>query len=91
MNDILILWNGYIGTLCELLATLNNMYHTIKFTIKIGGQEIGFLDLKVSIVEGRHTFDIHRKSTNIDFPFDDSSFWSITDKNTALLNLIHRL
>ena len=45
---------------------MNSLYPSIKFTLEIGKERLNFLELTISIEEGLHQYNIHRKTTSID-------------------------
>lgn len=91
VDDVLCLWNGTIPDLQDFITFLNNLYPTIKFTLEIGGGEISFLDLRVSIEQNTHTFGIFRKETSTDLTIHGSSYCPPSHKFAAFNCMIHRL
>ena len=67
VDDIFCVWEGTTDELTEFLASMNQFHQNVKFTMELGGHEINFLDLTVSL----HTrncisiprFEILRKNT----------------------------
>ena len=59
VDDILCLWNGDQSDITEFLALISAQYPTINFTAEVGGDRINFLDLNISISNGRHEFGIY--------------------------------
>lgn len=66
VDDVLCLWTGSPDLLDEFLIFLNSLYPSIRFTLEVGGQSINFLDLTISLHEGKHDFEIYRKPTYTD-------------------------
>jgi len=64
IDDIALLWLGGEDSLKQFLQWLNCQHPTIKFTANYGTRNIPFLDVSVSISEGRITTDLHRKETD---------------------------
>jgi len=73
------------------LELLNSHYLSIKFTLELGGSKINFLDLTISVNDGKHTFSIFRKPTHTDGTIHNSSFHLACHKHAAFLSMIHRL
>ena len=87
----MILWDGPTEVFQHLLNSLNGKYPTIEFTAEFGGKEIGFLDLKISILQHKHSFGIHRKPSSTDIIINNSSYRPTVHKLAAFHSLIHRL
>lgn len=90
VDDVLCLWTGSVPRLHEFLAFLNSLYPSIKFTLEVGGHKINFLDLSISLHEGKHEFSIFRKPTYTDITIDGSSY-APPHKHAAFHSMIHRL
>ena len=54
VDDVLYLWTGPSELLQNLLAFIHSFHPNLKFTIEIGGQQINFSDLTISLKEDRH-------------------------------------
>ena len=91
VDDILCLWSGDHLQLDEFLLSINALYPSIKFTVQVGGNNINFLDLHISIESGRHEFSIYRKPTSTDITIHGTSFCPLSHKHAAYHSLIHRL
>jgi len=91
MDDILLLWSGTAQVFTDLLAVLNSMFPTIKFTTEFGGKAINFLDVNISIANGQHEFSIYRKDTYSNITINGSSFCPTSHKDAAFHSLIHRM
>ena len=74
VDDVLCLWTGPVDQLNNFLDFLNSQYPSIKFTLEVGGKSINFLDLSITLREGKHEFGIFRKSTYTDIAIDGSSY-----------------
>jgi hypothetical protein len=91
VDDILCLWKGSTDQLTDFLKYINDLYPSIKFTLEVGGSSINFLDLTISLKNGRHTFEIFRKPTHTDIVISGSSFHPPAHRHAAFLAMIHRL
>ena len=67
------LWSSPTADLDGSLRFLISRYIFIKFTLEVGGANINFLNLNISMAKGRHFFGIHRKATTVDTSIHDSS------------------
>ena len=47
--DILCVWSGTEGDLQSLLEELNGYHPSVSFTLEIGGDQISFLDLRITL------------------------------------------
>jgi len=59
--------------------------------MEVGGANINFLDLKISITSGHHQFGIFRKPTHTDITIHGSSFSHPSHKYPAYHSMINRL
>ena len=91
LDDVLCVWTGSEEQLGDFLTHLNSFYPSIIFTMEIGGQRIDFLDLIISILSDRYTFEIYRKDTATDILIHGSSFCPSSHKVAAFNSYIHRL
>jgi hypothetical protein len=64
IDDIVMLWLHGEDKLKEFLAWLNTQHHSIKFTSNYGRTNIPYLDVSISIVDGKLTTDVHTKPTD---------------------------
>ena len=63
IDDIFIIWPHDQERLTEFIEQLNNVHSKIQFTAKWSNRYIAFLDVKVSIQDGRFTTDLFTKPT----------------------------
>ena len=91
VDDILCLWTGSLSQLQEFHKVLNSQFPAIKFTVEVGGDKINYLDLSISIHNGRHQFEIFRKPTFTDITIQGDSYCPLTYKFAAFYSMIHRL
>lgn len=74
VDDVLCLWTGSMEQLQEFFLFINSLYPSITFTLEVGGNSINFLDLSITLFEGKHEFEIFRKPTYTDITIDGSSY-----------------
>ena len=91
VDNICCLWDGDGAQLDEFVASSDSCYPSIKFTVEYGGDSINFLDIRISIKNGRHAFGIFRKSICTDITVHGSSFCLLNHKHAAFHAVIHRL
>lgn len=91
VDDVLCLWTGSMEQLQEFFLFINSLYPSINFTLEVGGNSINFLDLSITLFEGKHEFEIFRKPTYTDITIDGSSYCPPSHKHAAFLHMIHRL
>ena len=74
IDDILLLWTLGEKELLQFLKWLNEQHEAIKFTWNYGKSQIPYLDVSLSIVDGRLVTDLHVKPTdaNMLLPFHSS-------------------
>ncbi|CAJ0947719.1 unnamed protein product [Ranitomeya imitator] len=64
IDDILVLWTGDIPTFHSFMESLNENQLGLRFTYEVGGREISFLDVKLSIEDnGSIRTTLFRKPT----------------------------
>ena len=63
-DDCFLLWNGRTERLSDFLAFMNSLDEKIKFTLEIGGDSLAFLDLKITIQNGRLETTVYSKPTD---------------------------
>ena len=63
-DDVLLIWTHGEEKLQLFLTDLNNYNTHIKFIYEFNKKHISFLDLKVSLGDGKLTTDLHVKPTN---------------------------
>lgn len=98
VDDIICIYNCNATCLQAFLDTLNSYHPNIKFTLEVGGNNINFLDLSISLVSTssnskRKTFqfNVYRKPTFTDTTIDGNSFHPYAHKNAAYFSMVHRL
>ena len=64
IDDILMIWAHSVDDLHTFTAFLNNIHPTIKFTSNYSFTSIPFLDVKVSLSNGKITTDLYTKPTD---------------------------
>jgi len=87
------MWNGNRDELDILfLHELNSQYLSIKFTLKIGGSSLNFLDLTINIESQRHEFSIlHGKPTATDMTIHGTFSHTPAHKDAAYSCMTYRL
>ena len=63
-DDCFALWNGSIEKLNDFFSFMNTLNDDLKFTMEIGGKELCFLDLKISLIENRLCTTVYSKPTD---------------------------
>lgn len=63
-DDCFILWNGEPDRLNDFLEFMNSLDEKLKFTLEVGGNVLAFLDLKISIENGRLETTVYSKPTD---------------------------
>ncbi|KAI5642939.1 reverse transcriptase (RNA-dependent DNA polymerase) domain-containing protein [Phthorimaea operculella] len=91
VDDILCVWNGPKDDINNFLTYINSINPNIQFTVEIGGKELNFLDLTISIIDNRHDFKIYRKPTYTDVVIHANSKHPTSHKHAAFHSMIHRL
>jgi len=74
VDDVLCLWTSSMEQLQEFFLFINSLYPLITFTLEVGGNSINFLDLSITLFEGKHEFEIFRKPAYTDITIDGSSY-----------------
>ena len=64
IDDVFFIWTHGGGKLQLFLTDLNNYNPHIKFTYVFNKEHVSFLDLKVSVCDGKLTKDLHVKPTD---------------------------
>lgn len=91
VDDILCLWNGTKRQVRNFLKMLNTLNESIKFTVEFQDNDrINFLDLKISIQNGKHMFGIYRKPTCTDHVIHANSKHPPSQKLAAFRSMVHR-
>ena len=74
IDDILVIWQHGEERLNQFIKWLNEQHKTIKFTCNYGKTNIPFLDVSMSIKNGRIDTDVYRKPTDVNMllPFHSS-------------------
>lgn len=89
------IWNGTDAQLQLFLEELNRFHPSIEFTLEIGGLQLNYLDLKLTLKRSTHsltpTFDIYRKDTFTGVSIHQNSLHPPQHKMAAVLAAIHRL
>ena len=63
-GDCLALWIGPLGKLELFLMFLNSLDSNLQFAIEIGGNELCFLDLKLTLTDNKIQTTVHSKPTD---------------------------
>ena len=66
IDDIFIIWTDSEKNLNKFLKDLNEFYRNLKFTYEKPQEKINFLDLVITISDGKIIIDLYCKSTNSD-------------------------
>ena len=64
IDDVFAIWTHGEEHLTEFVQQINNQHPTIQFTAEWSNRSVAFLDVKVTIEEGRLTTDLFTKSTD---------------------------
>ncbi|XP_041440270.1 uncharacterized protein LOC121400667 [Xenopus laevis] len=64
VDDILILWNGTMDALNEMVNEANGSHETIQFTVEMSDKELHFLDVQLTIRNGAISTNLYRKGTD---------------------------
>ena len=74
IDDIFILWHHGEENLKEFMKWINNQHDSIKFTANYGKENIPYLDVSLSIIDGHIQTDLYKKptDTNMILPFNSS-------------------
>lgn len=91
VDDTILIWTGTVRELNCFVAEINRMKPKLKYTLEVGGKSLNFLDLKISIVEGKLEFGIYRKPGYTDVVIPSNSFHSYQHKMSAFHALVNRL
>ena len=62
IDDIFLLWTGTENQLNQFIETINNLHHSIKFTVQYSSQEITFLDTTVYIKNSKQFTKTYKKT-----------------------------
>ena len=90
VDDILIVWEGSDKEFEELVIEINERENGLRFQEEMGGSRINYLDLDITIEEGRFKYDIYRKKTYTDLIIPKESFHPIGHKIAALRSYCYR-
>ena len=63
-DDCLALWTGSLEKLELFLMFLNSLDSNLQFTIEIGGNELCFLDLKLTLTDNKIQTTVYSKPTD---------------------------
>ncbi|KAI5708321.1 hypothetical protein M8J77_020540 [Diaphorina citri] len=91
VDDILMLWKGSKRQLDLFLQNANKIYSNFTLELECGGKEINFLDLNISIHEGKHRFKIYRKPSYTDVIIPASSYHMYNHKMAFFRNMYNRV
>ncbi|KAI5740008.1 hypothetical protein M8J77_017630 [Diaphorina citri] len=91
VDDILMLWKGSKRQLDLFLQNANKIYSNFTLELEYGGKEINFLDLNISIHEGKHRFKIYRKPSYTDVIIPASSYHMYNHKMAFFRNMYNRV
>ena len=64
IDDIFVIWTHSVDDLQTFTTYLNNIHPTIKFTSNYSFTSIPFLDVSVSLINGKITTDLYTKPTD---------------------------
>lgn len=90
VDDILLIWEGNDEEFEEFVNEINGMEQKINFQEEVGGKEINYLDLHITINNGMFKFDIFRKKTYSDLIIPNESYHPISHKMAALNSFCNR-
>ena len=92
VDDVLCLWLGTDRQLNKFHTFINSVHPKIKFTLEIEtNQAINFLDLNISVINGKHQFKIYRKETFSDTLIPSISNHPWSQKMAAFHSMLFRL
>ena len=63
VDDVFWVWTGPEERVSDFLNLLNSFFTSITFTTEIGGPQINFLNLTISLLPDGYKFNIYRKKT----------------------------
>ena len=63
-DDCFSIWIGSVERLNEFFEFMNSLSSDLKFTMEIGGKELCFLDVQISIIENRLETSVYSKPTD---------------------------
>ncbi|KAL1448333.1 hypothetical protein WDU94_003599 [Cyamophila willieti] len=86
-----MLWRGTKRQLDQFLQSINRIYNNFTLELEYGGSEINFLDLTISIREGKHFFKIYRKPSYTDVIIPASSYHMYNHKMAYFRNMYNRV
>ncbi|XP_072384720.1 uncharacterized protein [Diabrotica undecimpunctata] len=93
VDDTFIVWGGSLDNLHSFLDYLNQLHHTIKFTLEIqdDSNSLNFLDLTLTLNNSTIILDIYRKPTHTGTVIPADSHHPIQHKMAAFYSYINRL
>ena len=93
VDDILAAFNGTDRQLTQFTQFLNTLHPSIKFTNEIQDKynSLNFLDLKITLINNKHEFNIYRKPSYTDTVIHNSSLHPTSHKHAVFHSMIHRL
>lgn len=92
VDDILVLWNNDQDNLNSFVDYLNSCHTKIKFTLEKqnNNNSINFLDITITNLNNKHTFDIFRKTSHTGVVLHNSSEYPYSHKMAAFHSYINR-
>lgn len=92
VDDVIALFTGTTRQLEIFKNFINSLHPKIEFELETAQNEsLNFLDLTITIVNGKHTFSIYRKPTHTDTTIHMNSCRPFSHKLAAFHSMIHRL
>ena len=88
---VIYLRTGSPEALWGFLVHLNKLYLSIKFTHKIGEDFIPFFDVRVTLDNGDHKFEVYRQPTATAICVSNESFGYTRNKIFGPSSMIYRL
>ena len=87
IDDIFFIWSHRRPALETFITHVNNFHHTIKFTSEISPTQIPFLDVMVSLQDGKLQTDLFSKKKTDTFNYLHWGLVTHTTQNKASLTV----
>ena len=72
-DDCFVVWNGTVERLNDFFTFLNSLDSDLQFTMEIGNKNLCFLDLKISVEDGKLFTTVYSKPTDSHLYLDFNS------------------
>jgi hypothetical protein len=92
VDDMLIVYNEKQTNINQLLLDFNKIHKKLQYTMEAQtGNRLNFLDVTISIIDSKFTFDIYRKPTTTDHIIHNTSCHPNEHKLAGIRYLVNRL